>query len=125
MLVALIGAGTGAWSSLLSAATKDAPAPSSLAGLTGLSTAAVGLVVFAVAIAVLLAFRSERLWFAACVVAAVAATPALYFTSLALLAAATSPFVAPADSSTGSNLRSAASKVMSMYSRRRGEASTE
>lgn len=124
LAIALVGAGPAAWLSWLSAAPRDAPAPSSLAGLTGLSTAVVGIAVVALCCAFLLAAKSERLWFSACVVAAVIATPALYFTSLALLAAAASPFVS-AGRSAGSDPRSAASKVMSMYSRRRGDASTE
>lgn len=115
LVVSLVGAGPDAWLQWLAVAPRDTPAPSSLAGITGLPTFIVGILVIAASSVALLATRSERAWFSICVVAAVLATPALYFTSFALLAAAASPFVAGI----------AASRVMSMYSSRRGVASTE
>jgi hypothetical protein len=130
-LVSLAGAGSAAWLRWLAAAPKDSPAPSSLAGITGLPTVLAGILVVAVCVAVILVTRSERVWFSACVVAAVLATPALYFTTFALLAAATSPLVSARqpggsdDASTPDGERIAARSVMSMYSRRRGVARTE
>lgn len=115
LIASLIGAGPDAWLHWVSAAPKDSPAPSSLAGLSGLPTVLAAIAVSAVSAIAILVTRSERIWFSICVIAAVAATPALYFTTFALLAAAASPFVA----------RIAASNVMSMYSSRRGVASTE
>lgn len=136
-VVALAGAGVDAWRHWLAAAPKDAPAPSSIAGITGLPTVVTGILVVVVCIALILATRSERLSFSVCVVAAVLATPALYFTTFALLAAATSPFVGSAsregaDEGPGSSegvpdvgRRIATSRVISMYSRSRGAARTE
>lgn len=115
LVASLIGAGPDAWLQWLSAAPKDSPAPSSLAALSGLPTALVGVAVIVGSSIAILVTRSERIWFSICVIAAVAATPALYFTTFALLAAAASPSVG----------RMAASSVMSMYSSRRGVASTE
>jgi hypothetical protein len=87
----IAGAGLNAWSSWLAAAPKDAPAPSSLSGLTGLSTLAIAVLVIVACVAILLTTRSEGLWFVVCVLGTVFATPALYVASYALLLAAVAP----------------------------------
>ena len=128
LLVATLGAGVPSWVEWLAAAPSDAPAPSSLAGLTGLSTALSAIVVSAICGAILLFTRSERLWFAMCVGAAVFASPALYVATFAMLVAALSPLVGSGGATMptgGSRSRSAASRVMNMYSRSRGVARTE
>ncbi len=94
-VISVLGAGFDAWLTWLAAAPRDAPAPSSLAGITGLPTAITAIAVIVVCLGLLVAIRSERLWFSICIIGAVLATPALYFTTFALLAAATSPFVRP------------------------------
>lgn len=85
------GAGLNAWSSWFAAAPRDAPAPSSLSGLTGLSTPAAAVLVIVVCVVIMLATGSEGLWFAVCVLGTVFATPALYVASYALLLAAVAP----------------------------------
>jgi Glycosyltransferase family 87 len=92
----IAGAGLAAWSSWLAAAPKDAPAPSSLSGLTGLSTLEIAVLVLVICVAILLATRSDGLWFAVCVVGAVLATPALYVASYALLIAVVAPLMGDA-----------------------------
>jgi hypothetical protein len=93
LIGSVAGAGVNAWSTWLAAAPKDAPAPSSLSGLTRLSTLVIAVLVVVICAAILLATRSDGLWFAVCVVGAVVATPALYVASYALLVAMVAPLV--------------------------------
>jgi hypothetical protein len=82
--VSLVGAGPDAYADWWRSALSAAPSPNSLATLTGLPTPVLaGLL----AAPVLVAWRRDRTSFGAAIVAAALATPAFYFSALALLAA--------------------------------------
>lgn len=85
--LSIAGAGLDAHRSWLQTALPAAPAPLSVAGMTGLP-ALVVVIGAAVIVLGVAAIRRERLTFVTAIVAATLASPALYFTALAGLASA-------------------------------------
>jgi alpha-1,2-mannosyltransferase len=83
-IVSFLGAGPGAYADWWQSALSAAPSPNSLATLTGLPTTVLAVLL---TVPVLLAWRRDRLSFGAAILAATLATPAFYFSALALLAA--------------------------------------
>ncbi len=83
-IVSLLGAGPSAYADWWQSALSAAPSPNSLATLTGLPTTVLAALL---SVPVLLAWRRDRSSFGAAIVAAALATPAFYFSALALLAA--------------------------------------
>lgn len=80
----LLGAGIDDYRAWLASATGAAPSPIAISSLTGIPVAWVAALL---AIPILIAYRHDRWAFGFAVIAAALATPALYFTALALLAA--------------------------------------
>ncbi len=92
-VVSLLGAGIQNHLDWIASVPHAAPAPASLAGLTGLPST---LILIAAAVVVLLVGRlgDERLTFSVAVVAAALASPALYLGTLGIAAAAAAPWLA-------------------------------
>ena len=90
-VVSLAGAGLQNHLDWLAAVPKSAPAPMSVAALTGLPSFAV--VLLAVALVAVVGLRGdERLTFTVAVIAAGLASPALYLGTLGIAAAAAAPW---------------------------------
>ena len=83
-VVSLVGAGLDSWVAWIESVPSSRPSPVALSTLTGLPTVAVAALL---CVPILLAWRRDRLAFAAAIIATALATPALYFTAIALLAA--------------------------------------
>ena len=83
-VVSLVGASPDAYADWWRSALSAAPSPNSLARATGLPTPVLAALL---ALPVLLAWRRDRWSFGAAIVAATLATPAFYFSAIALLAA--------------------------------------
>jgi len=96
-IVSLIGAGLQNHLDWLASVPLSAPAPTSVAGLTGLPAVVVEAIAVVAVIVVALA-RDERLTFSAAVIAAALASPALYLGTLGIAAAAAAPWLLPAGS---------------------------
>jgi hypothetical protein len=88
--VSFLGAGVDAYSGWLAGAGAASPSPSAIATQLGVSPAAVAALF---ALPVLLLWGRDRPSFSAAVVAAALATPALYFSAFALLAAVVAPWI--------------------------------
>lgn len=88
----LVGAGPDAWRAWLASVPMSAPSPVALATLLNVPTWAVAVAAVAAVAGTWVATRSNRATFAAAVIAAALATPALYFQALALLLAAVTPW---------------------------------
>jgi hypothetical protein len=95
-IVSLVGAGLQNHVDWLASLPGNAPAPTSIAGITGLPS---WLVLAACTLAVIAAGRlgNERVTFSVAVVAAALASPALYLGTLGIAAAAAAPWLAEGD----------------------------
>jgi alpha-1,2-mannosyltransferase len=93
-LVSLAGAGLDAHLAWLASVPGSVPSPLALASITGLPPLVVAAIL-GVGVVAVSRLGDERLTFAAAVVAAALASPAMYFQSLALLVAAVAPWAFP------------------------------
>jgi len=91
-VVSLAGAGLQNHLDWLASVPGAVPVPTSVAGLTGLPSTAV-VVVLSLAAAAIALLRDERLTFSAAVVAATLASPALYLGTLGIAAAAAAAWI--------------------------------
>jgi Glycosyltransferase family 87 len=89
--VSLVGA-PGAWEAWLASVPSSAPAPLALATLLRVPTPTVVLAAAGAVLTTWLITRSDRMTFAAGVVASAVATPAFYFQAIALLLGAAAPW---------------------------------
>jgi glycosyl transferase family 87 len=91
-IVSLAGAGLQNHLDWLASAPRSLPVPTSLAGLTGLSSTVILLALGAL-VALAVWAGDDRLGFSAAVVAAAIASPALYLGTLGIAAAAAAPWI--------------------------------
>ena len=96
-LVSLVGAGLNNHLDWLVSVPQAVPAPTSIAGMTGLSGMVV-LVLCTLAVVIASRFGDERVTFSVAVIAAALASPALYLGTLGIAAAAAAAWIAPAGS---------------------------
>jgi len=94
-VVSLVGAGVQNHLDWLASVPQAVPAPTSIAGMTGLPSAVV-LVLSALAVLVASGLRDERVTFSVAVIAAALASPALYLGTIGIAAAAAAAWIAPA-----------------------------
>jgi len=91
-VVSVLGAGLQNHLDWLASLPGTAPAPTSLAGLTGLPSWLI--IAASIAVVIVVALRGdERLTFTAAAIAAALASPALYLGTLGIAAAAAAPWV--------------------------------
>jgi hypothetical protein len=91
-IVSLAGAGLQNHLDWLASVPRSLPVPTSLAGLTGLSSTVI-LVALGVLVALAVWAGDERLGFSAAVIGAALASPALYLGTLGIAAAAAAPWI--------------------------------